>query len=325
MVQDVNGNILQPLSSSLSSTWSSDTGPQKCHDGNLATVCASAERTGAVLFLTYADSVASITVFNRVNCLSCATRIVGGTIEVHSPVGSFTDSFYPQNATVQGSTYNFRRIQERFLLNGLPQTEYGTIEPDGSFRRFATVPALDESNSARHHRSMKAQPRNLRSLLLDDRTVVSPEWKVPYSAVGVLLDGDGYQCTGVVISRTSILTSAHCVYDFAAGQVRKDFKFTPGGFDHSGVSLYGTWSATHRVIICADYQTLLNANGASPGRWAELAGYDIALIELGGKSGRYVGDVAAIFGMRPTLANSPLPADRTASGGFMVGPDAALV
>ena len=44
-------------------------------------MCTSAETSGGILVLNYADPISYVVVFNRVNCLSCADRIVGSTFE----------------------------------------------------------------------------------------------------------------------------------------------------------------------------------------------------------------------------------------------------
>lgn len=67
----------------------------------------------------------------------------------------------------------------------------------------------------------------------------------PYRAIGKLtFNADGYDsfCSATLIRRGVIVTAAHCIQDFGAGDsTYTDFQFTPASY--KGSAPYGTWSA----------------------------------------------------------------------------------
>ncbi|MCB1480077.1 MAG: trypsin-like peptidase domain-containing protein [Rhodobiaceae bacterium] len=66
---------------------------------------------------------------------------------------------------------------------------------------------------------------------LDDRIVIEPTSKYPFSTVGYLemeYSGSIGRCTGTVISRNIVITAAHCVYDLETNEWAKSVTFFPG-------------------------------------------------------------------------------------------------
>jgi hypothetical protein len=95
----------------------------------------------------------------------------------------------------------------------------------------------------------------------------------------VLANGKNSGCSGTVVTRTLLLTAAHCVYDHRSG-FHTRILFTPG-MTAGGLGSYGVWEAR---------------------RWWAPRGYlagddsqDYALVEFGPQAGRYIGDVTGTW------------------------------
>jgi V8-like Glu-specific endopeptidase len=338
VARNADGKIVSPINSALSSVYSVENGPSKCLDGDLTTVCASLERTGAVLTLDYDEPVVAVAIFNRVNCLVCASRIVGATIEVVSGDSSFTDTFYPKEALVEGSVYQFQKPQQRIMVDGVEQTRYGTLGPGGVLNVELSLPVnhtIDDDRRKliaeikRNDNNNNEEDDNvLRFLQNDDRVIVTDPTKryTPYNGVGILsfqtAEGVVMTCSGAVISRDTVLTNAHCIVDRTTFKYNTNFVFGPGGFDvnmeNTGESPFGFW------------RNPLEAGYVLAFRVGQLAQNDIGIVRFGtggrtGNTPRYLGDIVNVFGLRTTSNRGLLPADRDANNDFMIGPDAALV
>ncbi len=98
-------------------------------------------------------------------------------------------------------------------------------------------------------------------------------------------DGKGSGCSGTVVSRTLVLTAAHCVFKLGVGYHTK-ITFTPA-MAQSGTAYtapYGVWTAT-RWWAPAGYRTASD--------WSQ----DYALIEVAPLNGRALGDVVGYYGV----------------------------
>jgi V8-like Glu-specific endopeptidase len=127
----------------------------------------------------------------------------------------------------------------------------------------------------------------------DDRARVSNTTQYPYSVVGQLLFGNG-RCSGTVVSRTSVLTNGHCVWN-------KENKFwsTIDGFAPGRTGgTDGPWNPFG--LFTVDYTTAYAAYTEE-----ENNEYDFAVITFKPNSnGQLIGDVAGYAGFFPTLPSS---------------------
>jgi V8-like Glu-specific endopeptidase len=95
----------------------------------------------------------------------------------------------------------------------------------------------------------------------------------------------GSSCTGTVVSRSLVLTAAHCVYTSGVGY-HKEIHFVPAA-KQNGTSYtmpYGRWDAT-RWWVPNGYRT--------SGDWS----LDYALVEIAPQNGRAIGDVVGAYGI----------------------------
>ena len=129
----------------------------------------------------------------------------------------------------------------------------------------------------------------------DTRSRVSPTTVWPMNLVGSFRP-DGYigGCTGTVISMTSILTAAHCVYSYDKKQWTNMDIFSPGMYKSSSgrfVEPYGTFEM-ESVAIYSAYVDHKHAD------------YDFAIVKLKPLNGKNIGEVNGYAGIRYTDAFS---------------------
>ena len=135
--------------------------------------------------------------------------------------------------------------------------------------------------------------RDLSVFGADDRIRITNTRVWPFPLFGQL-SGDG-SCSGTVISRTSIVTAAHCIYNTDQG-VKKwtgMTKFHPAR--NGNISPYGTWVAEYRTTFLGWVQH----TGCSKGSCTTDAfRWDLAVVTLKKKNGKYIGDLTGWAGFR---------------------------
>ncbi len=75
----------------------------------------------------------------------------------------------------------------------------------------------------------------------------------PFSAAGKLffsVDGYSYVCSGSLIGPGIVVTAAHCVAEWGARRIYRDFQFVPA--HRAGEARYGVWSAA-RIDLTSGY------------------------------------------------------------------------
>jgi V8-like Glu-specific endopeptidase len=112
----------------------------------------------------------------------------------------------------------------------------------------------------------------------DDRLHVTNGAAWPNRAM-VYLQTDSGICSGVMISKRTVLTSAHCIYNFASRKWAKWAKATPGShYTTSGrwTAPYGTYSSTYLEIPSQYFS------------FGSMA-YDYGVVQLGSDAGSRTG------------------------------------
>jgi V8-like Glu-specific endopeptidase len=142
----------------------------------------------------------------------------------------------------------------------------------------------------------------------DDRTRITATTTYPYSTIGRLA---GIGCTGTVISRTSVLTNAHCVYSLASNT----WYSNPGPFQpaRSGSSIpYGNWDYEYITIYSNYYNpALIQACG---GRSKINGDWDIAVMNIKPLNNRLIGEVVGGTGLVSTYPTNPALQSATITG-----------
>lgn len=108
--------------------------------------------------------------------------------------------------------------------------------------------STDGYNPDHNHRSLKIIGRDTRSRV--PNTTVAP-----YTFIGALTyaGSNTSVCTGTIISKTAILTAAHCVYDVDNGEFYSHDSFAPGRYvkDSKVIDPYGLWNVSDIFILQA--------------------------------------------------------------------------
>ena len=105
--------------------------------------------------------------------------------------------------------------------------------------------------------------------------------------LSIKASGIGSACSGTVVSRTLMLTAAHCLYD---GAYHRKVTFAPSATaaaDGSLVMPYGKWEASNWWV----------PDGYKTGDWS----LDYGLVEIPPVNGRYIGDVVGTWSITPGL------------------------
>lgn len=129
----------------------------------------------------------------------------------------------------------------------------------------------------------------------------------------VRADGTSSECSGTVVSRTLMLTAAHCVYTHEAGGYHTRILFAPG-WTTTGAGVNGVWEARDWWVPTS-YK---RADGDMS--------QDYALVEFGPQNGRYIGDATGSWsihfsqtwqaGRKVYLAGYPASGFWATSAGF---------
>ena len=97
----------------------------------------------------------------------------------------------------------------------------------------------------------------------------------------VKADGRQSSCSGTVVTRTLVLTAAHCLYDARAGGYDRAVYFAPGMYLNQDL---GSYSTPYGVWTAVNYWV--------PGPWAQGdAAFDYGLIEFAPSAGGAIGDI----------------------------------
>jgi V8-like Glu-specific endopeptidase len=115
----------------------------------------------------------------------------------------------------------------------------------------------------------------------------------PFRAAGKLFFTEGsagtFVCSASLIKPGIVVTAAHCVAKFGAGQIYTNFRFAPGY--KNGAAPYGNWTAKG-VIVLAAY-----VNGTDTcSQSGVICKDDVALLVLNAQAGRLPGTSTGFYG-----------------------------
>ena len=151
--------------------------------------------------------------------------------------------------------------------------------------------------------------RKLRVFGTDDRVQIVNTKVWPYIVFGQLT-GDG-SCSGTVISYSSVVTAAHCVYNNDP-RVRKWTGMTMFHPARNGSDMpFGTWTSDYRTTFLG----WINHEGCSLGTCeTDAFRWDMAVMTLNKKNGKFIGEVTGWAGFQSLSPNAPAFDESTITG-----------
>ena len=153
-------------------------------------------------------------------------------------------------------------------------------------------------------------PRGLRVFGTDDRVRIMNTKIWPYPVFGQL-SGDG-SCSGTVISFSSVVTAAHCVYNNDP-RVKKWTGMTMFHPGRNGSDFpFGTWTSDYRTTFLG----WINHEGCSLGTCeTDAFRWDLAVMTLNKKDNKYIGEVTGWAGFQ-SLSPKSAAFDHSTITGF---------